>query len=141
MRIPTPGSPVAFLNTKLVLITLRLIHIVPGLLWLGGAALLATFGLPAARAEGSLPYLRRLIWTRNLPRYLNVTLVLALLSALIMYGNLVVATGAHGPGRPWAGRSGWEACSRSLPRRWLPHAPCDLPPRWSATGADCERQW
>lgn len=81
-----------FLNTKFALITLRLIHIVAGVLWVGGAALLAAFALPAARDENGIAYLRRLIWQRNLPRYLNVTLALALLSGLLMYGNLVVAT-------------------------------------------------
>jgi uncharacterized membrane protein len=82
----------AFLNTKLALITLRLIHIIAGVLWVGGAAVLAAFVLPAARDENSTTYLRRLIWSRNLPRYLNVTLVLALLSGLLMYGNLVAVT-------------------------------------------------
>ena len=82
----------AFLNTKLALITLRLIHIIAGVLWVGGAAMLAAFVLPAAREENGLAYLRRLIWTRNLPRYLNITLVLALLSGLTMYGNLAAVT-------------------------------------------------
>jgi hypothetical protein len=63
-------------------------------LWVGGAAVLAGFVLPAARDQNSLDYLRQLIWKHNLPRYLNVTLVLALLSGLTMYGNLVVIT--HG---------------------------------------------
>src|SRR4051812_803425 len=84
----------SFLNTKLVLITLRLIHIVSGVLWVGGAALLVAFVLPTARDESSMPYLRRLIWTRTLPRYLNVALGLTLLSGLTMYGNLAAMT--HG---------------------------------------------
>ena len=83
----------SFLNTKLVLIALRLIHIVAGVLWVGGAALLAAYVLPAARDEAGLTHLRQLIWKRNLPRYLNVTLGLALLSGLIMYGNFVAVTG------------------------------------------------
>jgi uncharacterized membrane protein len=82
----------AFLNTKLALITLRLIHIIAGVLWVGGAAALTAFVLPAARDEHSMTYLRRLIWNRNLPRYLNITLVLALLSGLTMYGNLSFVT-------------------------------------------------
>jgi uncharacterized membrane protein len=82
----------SFLNTRLVLIMLRFIHVVSGVLWAGGAVLLATFVLPAARDEANTRYLRRLIWTRNLPRYLNVTLVLALLSGLTMYGNLTIVT-------------------------------------------------
>ena len=82
----------AFLNIKLVLVALRLIHVVSGVLWVGGAAVLAAFVLPAARDEKSMAYLRQLIWTRNLPRYLNVMLVLALLSGLTMYGNLVFIT-------------------------------------------------
>jgi len=82
----------SFLNTKLVLITLRLIHIIAGVLWVGGATLLSSFVLPAARDEASTAYLRRLIWARNLPRYLNVTLVLALLSGLLMYSNFVILT-------------------------------------------------
>ena len=82
----------SFLNTQIALIILRLIHVVSGVLWVGGAALLAAFVLPAARDETGLAYLRRLIWTRNLPRYLNVALGLALLSGFILYGNFVAAT-------------------------------------------------
>jgi|SRR4029079_9212578 len=82
----------SFLNTKLVLIALRLIHIITGVLWVGGAAVLSAYVLPAARDETNTAYLRRLIWTRNLPRYLNITLGLAILSGLMMYGNLVVVT-------------------------------------------------
>jgi uncharacterized membrane protein len=82
----------SFLNTKLALITLRLIHIIAGVLWVGGAAALTAFVLPTARDERNMPYLRRLIWTRNLPRYLNIALVLALLSGLTMYGNLSAVT-------------------------------------------------
>ena len=82
----------SFLNTKLVLISLRLIHVIAGVLWVGGAAVLAAFVLPAARGESNLDYLRRIIWKRNLPRYLNVTLGLALLSGLTMYANLAVVT-------------------------------------------------
>ena len=82
----------SFLNTKLVLIALRLVHILSGVLWVGGAAVLAAFVLPAARDGSDTAYLRRLIWVRNLPRYLNVTLVLALTSGSVMYGNLAVIT-------------------------------------------------
>ena len=82
------------MNTQPVMLILRLIHIVSGVLWVGGAAVLAGFVLPAARDQHGLGFLRRLIWTRNLPRYLNVALVLALLSGLTMYGNLLVMT--HG---------------------------------------------
>jgi uncharacterized membrane protein len=84
----------SFLNSTLVVLALRLIHIVSGVLWVGGAALLAAFVLPAARDERGMAYLRRLIWERNLPRYLNITLALALLSGVVMYGNLVHVT--HG---------------------------------------------
>lgn len=84
----------AFLNTKLALIALRLIHVIAGVLWVGGAAVLALFVLPAARGESNLAYLRRIIWTRNLPRYLNIALGLAILSGLTMYGNLAALT--HG---------------------------------------------
>jgi uncharacterized membrane protein len=80
------------MNSQPVMLILRLLHIVSGVLWVGGAAVLAGFVLPAARDQDSLDYLRQLIWKRNLPRYLNVTLALAILSGLTMYGNLVVAT-------------------------------------------------
>jgi uncharacterized membrane protein len=82
------------MNTQSVILILRLLHVVSGVLWVGGAAVLAGFVLPAARDQNSLGYLRQLIWKHNLPRYLNVTLVLALLSGLTMYGNLVAVT--HG---------------------------------------------
>lgn len=39
----------SLLNTKVILIALRLIQIVSGVLWVGGAAVLAAFVLPAAR--------------------------------------------------------------------------------------------
>jgi uncharacterized membrane protein len=80
------------MNTQPVMLILRLLHIVSGVLWVGGAAVLAGFVLPAARDGRSLDYLRQLIWKRNLPRYLNITLILTLLSGLTMYGNLVVLT-------------------------------------------------
>jgi len=82
----------SILNTKLALIALRLIHIIAGVLWVGGAAVLASFVLPAARGETNMAYLRRLIWKFNLPRYLNIALVLTLLSGLTMYGNLAAVT-------------------------------------------------
>jgi uncharacterized membrane protein len=80
------------MNSQPVMLVLRLLHIVSGVLWVGGAAVLTLFVLPAARDQNNLDYLRQLIWKHNLPRYLNVTLVLALLSGLLMYGNLVVVT-------------------------------------------------
>lgn len=134
----------AFLNTKLVLITLRLIHILSGVLWVGGATLLATFVLPAARDETGLAYLRRLIWARNLPRYLNVTLVLALLSGLLMYGNLSSSPAARGLDRVWAWRSALGERWRSLPRRqfiarWSRPTACRRhrrSPRWCASAPD-----
>jgi uncharacterized membrane protein len=82
------------MNTQPVMLFLRLLHVVAGVLWVGGAAVLVGFVLPAARTQKNLDYLRQLIWKHNLPRYLNVTLVLALLSGLVMYSNLVVLT--HG---------------------------------------------
>ena len=88
------------MNTQPVLVVLRLIHVVAGVLWVGGAAVLAFFVLPAARGDRDLSSLREIIWTRNLPRYLNVTLSLALLSGLLMYGNLVKVTyGAYAKSR------------------------------------------
>jgi uncharacterized membrane protein len=80
------------MNSKVVLITLRLIHVVCGILWVGGAAVLVSFIIPAARRENGLVYLREIIWKRNLPRYLNVTLVLAILSGLTIYVNLTLVT-------------------------------------------------
>ena len=81
------------MNNVALSITLRLVHIVSGVLWVGAAAMLAAYVLPAARSsEGGLRFLRELIWTRNLPRYLNVVLALSLLSGLILYGNLVLLT-------------------------------------------------
>lgn len=83
------------MNNVTLSITLRLVHIVSGVLWVGAATMLAAYVLPAARAsDGGLRYLRELIWVRNLPRYLNIVLGLSLLSGLILYGNLVFLT--HG---------------------------------------------
>lgn len=81
------------MNNVALSITLRLVHIVSGVLWVGAATMLAAYVLPAARnSEGGLRFLRELIWTRNLPRYLNVVLGLSLTSGLILYGNLVYLT-------------------------------------------------
>ena len=83
------------MNNVAVAMTLRLIHIVSGVLWVGAAAMLAAYVIPAARAsDAGLRFLRELIWVRNLPRYLNVVLALALLSGLALYGNLLALT--HG---------------------------------------------
>lgn len=81
------------MNSVALSITLRLVHIVSGVLWVGAATMLAAYVLPAARSsEDGLRFLRELIWVRNLPRYLNVVLGLSLLSGLILYGNLVLLT-------------------------------------------------
>ena len=83
------------MNNPHVLLFLRLVHVVFGVLWAGGAVALAAFVVPAARrSDAGVSYLRQLIWTQNLPRYLNVSLVLAVLSGAAMYTNLVVIT--HG---------------------------------------------
>ena len=81
------------MNNVALSITLRLVHIVSGVLWVGAATMLAAYVLPAARSsEVGLRFLRELIWVQNLPRYLNVVLGLSLLSGLILYGNLVFLT-------------------------------------------------
>ena len=83
------------MNNVPLSIALRLVHIVSGVLWVGAATMLAAYVLPAARrSDGGLRFLRDLIWERNLPRYLNVVLVLSLVSGLTLYGNLVFLT--HG---------------------------------------------
>ena len=83
------------MNNVAVAITIRLVHIVSGVLWVGSATMLAAYVLPAARSsDDGLRFLRELIWVRNLPRFLNVVLVLTLLSGLTLYGNLVFLT--HG---------------------------------------------
>ncbi|HKN68933.1 MAG TPA: hypothetical protein VJW73_21765 [Gemmatimonadaceae bacterium] len=83
------------MNNVALAITVRLVHIVSGVLWVGSATMLAAYVLPAARSsDDGLRFLRELIWVRNLPRFLNVVLVLTLLSGLTLYGNLVFLT--HG---------------------------------------------
>jgi hypothetical protein len=83
----------SFMNNVAIAMTVRLVHIVSGVLWVGAAAMLAAYVLPAARgSDAGLRFLRQLIWVRNLPRYLNVVLALALLSGLLLYGNLLVLT-------------------------------------------------
>ena len=55
------------MNDPLVILTLRLVHIVSGVLWVGAAAMLVAFVLPAARdSSNGMKYLRRLIWDRGL---------------------------------------------------------------------------
>jgi hypothetical protein len=80
-------------NSTAISMMVRLIHIVSGVLWVGAAVMLAAYVIPAARAsDAGLRYLRELIWVRNLPRYLNVVLALAVLSGLALYGNLLMLT-------------------------------------------------
>ena len=79
------------MNNVALSITLRLVHIVSGVLWVGAATMLTAYVLPAARSSDSgLRFLRELIWVRNLPRYLNVALALSVVTGLILYGNLVL---------------------------------------------------
>jgi len=76
------------------MLALRLVHILAGVLWVGAAAMLVGFVLPAAREGGGIRNVRQLIRVHRLPLYLSTVLALTLLSGLAMYGNLAVVT--HG---------------------------------------------
>ena len=91
------------MDERVIMLVLRLIHIVGGVIWVGGMVLVAGFLFPAVRATG--PHggrvMQELMQRRRLPIYLGVAAGLTMLSGLVLYGRVAEATnGAWASSRP-----------------------------------------
>ena len=77
-------------------LTLRLIHILGGIFWVGTAILIAWFLVPTLHAtsrEGGV-FMQHLMQRRGLQVFLLIAMVLTVLSGLAMYARIAAAT--HG---------------------------------------------
>ena len=79
----------------MMMITLRLIHIIFGVFWVGGAISVAFFILPAQRAIGQpgMLFVRQLMMGQKFRSYMLGAAVLAILSGLTMYIRYMMAGG------------------------------------------------
>jgi len=85
------------MDNQLLVITLRLIHILGGIFWVGAALILGHFILPAADTLGPAiagPMLREIGQVRKLPIYLNIAGLLTMLSGIGLYWRMMSLT--HG---------------------------------------------
>lgn len=80
----------------MLLLTLRLIHVLSGIFWLGSAAIGAYFLFPALRAAGpsASPFMYQLMERQKLSVTVTVAMTLTILSGLGLYGWLIAVT--HG---------------------------------------------
>jgi uncharacterized membrane protein len=90
------------MDHPVVLFLLRAIHIVGGIMWVGGVVLVTLFILPAARATGPAgqPMMQHMMVRARLSVYLIVVANLTLLAGLALYGrNMALTHGAwaHSP--------------------------------------------
>jgi uncharacterized membrane protein len=90
------------MDHPVVLFLLRAIHIVGGIVWVGGVVLVTLFVLPAARAVGPAgqPMMQHMMVRGRLSVYLIVVANLTLLAGLALYGrNMALTDGAwaHSP--------------------------------------------
>jgi uncharacterized membrane protein len=79
-----------------IMIVLRLIHIIAGVFWGGGAMAVAWFIFPAQRAIGpsGMVFMRELMMNRKFRSYMVGAAVLTILSGLAMYMRMSMVT--HG---------------------------------------------
>ncbi len=82
------------MDDQSITLLLRLIHILAGIFWVGGAFLLAGFLLPTVRATGPEGgrFMQHLAGRRRLPVYMGVAMLLTVLSGFAMYGRVAAAT-------------------------------------------------
>lgn len=78
-----------------MLLTLRTVHILAGLFWVGGAFIVGLFILPAARAMGpaGMPVMQHIMLRRKLSVYLPVSAVLTVLAGAALYWNDMALSG------------------------------------------------
>ena len=76
------------------LLLLRLVHILGGILWVGGVCILAWFVGPTVRAEGAdgVRFASRMMLERKLSQWLSAFAGLAILSGFILYGQAISNT-------------------------------------------------
>jgi uncharacterized membrane protein len=84
------------MNETALMVTLRLIHIIAGVFWVGAAVVVAWFLIPAQRATGmtGVSFIEELMIRKKLRVYLIVTMALTILSGLTMYARYMMLT--HG---------------------------------------------
>jgi hypothetical protein len=78
------------------MVFLRLIHIIGGVFWVGTVLFLAWFLIPAQRSAGQagLTVMKEVMMKRKMSIYLMTAMGLTILSGLVMYAHLAMAT--HG---------------------------------------------
>ncbi len=83
------------MSANLQMIVLRLIHIIFGTFWVGGAVSVAFFILPAQRAIGQpgMLFVRQLMMGQKFRSYMIGAAVLTILSGLTMYIRYAMAGG------------------------------------------------
>ena len=85
------------------LLLLRFVHVVGGVLWVGGVCILAWFVGPTVRAEGAdgVRFATRMMLERKLSQWLSAFAGLAILSGFILYTRATMGTdGAFARSRP-----------------------------------------
>jgi len=85
------------MDNSIVLFLLRAIHVVGGVLWVGGVVVVAFFLLPATQALGpaAQPVMQFIMGRRKLPVYLMVLGILTTLAGLLlMMRNVSLTDGA-----------------------------------------------
>jgi uncharacterized membrane protein len=67
---------------------MRLVHILAGIFWVGATLFLAGFLIPAIRAVGpsAAPVMSQLMRQRHLQRWINISMALAILAGLVLFG-------------------------------------------------------
>ena len=82
------------MNESVLMVVLRVIHIIAGVFWGGGAMVAAWFILPAQRAIGQpgMAFMQQLMFKQRLRVFVLGAMVLTLLSGLAMYARLVAIT-------------------------------------------------
>lgn len=86
------------MDSPSVVIILRIIHLVAGAFWVGGALVTAFFVLPTVKASGPVggQFAGALMARTHLPEWLTWAGVVSVLSGLLLYWDLYA-------GLPWAG--------------------------------------
>jgi uncharacterized membrane protein len=91
-------TPEVAMDSPSVIIILRIIHVVAGTFWVGGAVTTAFFFLPTVKATGPIggQFAGALIQRTHLPEWLTAAGGLSVLSGLLLYWNFYADL-------PWGG--------------------------------------
>jgi uncharacterized membrane protein len=78
-----------------LLLTLRVVHILAGVFWVGGVFIAGLFILPAARAVGpaGIPMIQHIMLRRKLSVYLPISAMLTVIAGAILYWRDMSLTG------------------------------------------------